>query len=259
MDIKNRPRIPIPDEDPYSVAGVSSSIIGVSEPFQQDRETREQIYAQSTSSRTRRVERPPKLPPRENLYGHDIPKVIEQSFPNFSNKLLPWNMLFNTTLLFQPDYDDIEDDYGRKPVIMNEEKRSKNEDKKKYGKLFKHSKCINFMANCFTWNDANEAFIWPQLVWYVLSFIDDPYYCGLRARVPNFVKMAKNSKVSTRGYATRPPPLQAPTYAATGYASSQSSQIYGHLPGNRPPIMYHARSFESGLGITMLHKNRNMM
>lgn len=44
------------------------------------------------------------------------------------------------------------------------------------------------------------------------------------------------------------PPNQA-TYAATGYASSQSSQIYGHLPGNRPPIMYHARSFESGLGI----------
>ncbi|KAF3424918.1 hypothetical protein E2986_07009 [Frieseomelitta varia] len=178
VDIKNRPRIPIPDEDPYSIAGVSSSI-GVSEAFQQDREAREQIYAQSTSSRQRRAERPPKLPPRENLYSHDIPK---------------------------PDYDDIEDDYARKPVITNEDKRSRNDDKKKY---------------------------------------DDPYYCGLRARVPNFVKMAKNSKVSTRGYAR--PPNQAPTYTATGYATSQSSQIYGHLPGNRPPIMYHARSFESGL------------
>ncbi|KZC06480.1 PREDICTED: uncharacterized protein LOC107194872 [Dufourea novaeangliae] len=176
VDIKNRPRIPIPDEDPYSVAGVSSSI-GVSEAFQQDRETRDQIYAQSTSCRQRRAERPPKLPPRENLYSHDIPK---------------------------PDYDDIEDDYARKPVIASEEKR-RHDDKKKY---------------------------------------DDPYYCGLRARVPNFVKMAKNSKVSTRGY-SRPP--QGPTYAAAGYASSQSSQIYGHLPGNRPPIMYHARSFESGL------------
>lgn len=87
-----------------------------------------------------------------------------------------------------------------------------------------------------------------------MSLTDDPYYCGLRARVPNFVKMAKNSKVSTRGY-TRPP-SQAPTYAATGYASSQSSQIYGHLPGNRPPIMYHARSFESGLGIIIyFYKN----
>lgn len=66
--------------------------------------------------------------------------------------------------------------------------------------------------------------------------------------------MAKNSKVSTRGYAR--PPNQAPTYTATGYATSQSSQIYGHLPGNRPPIMYHARSFESGLGIiTHFYKN----
>lgn len=75
VDIKNRPRIPIPDEDPYSIAGVSSSI-GVSESFQQDRDTRDQIYIQSTSSRQKRTERPPKLPPRENFYGHDIPKVI---------------------------------------------------------------------------------------------------------------------------------------------------------------------------------------
>lgn len=75
MDIKNRPRIPIPDEDPYSIAGVSSSI-GVSESFQQDRDIRDQIYIQSTNSRHKRTEKPPKLPPRENLYGHDIPKVI---------------------------------------------------------------------------------------------------------------------------------------------------------------------------------------
>lgn len=68
----------------------------------------------------------------------------------------------------------------------------------------------------------------------------------MRARVPNFVKMAKNSKISTRGYSR---PTQVPVYTGTGYANSQSSQIYGHL-GNRPPIMYHARSFESGLGIT---------
>lgn len=75
VDIKNRPRIPIPDEDPYSIAGVSSSI-GVSESFQQDRDTRDQIYIQSMNSRQKRTEKPPKLPPRENLYSHDIPKVI---------------------------------------------------------------------------------------------------------------------------------------------------------------------------------------
>ncbi|KAI4501087.1 hypothetical protein M0802_003890 [Mischocyttarus mexicanus] len=184
VDIKNRPRIPIPDEDPYSVAGVSSSV-GPSEIIQSDRDAREQIYMQSTSYQQRRAERPPKLPPRENLYGHDIPK---------------------------PDYDDIEDDYSRtiKPASMvNEEKRSKNDDRKKY---------------------------------------DDPYYCGLRARVPNFVKMARNGQskgVPPRGH-VRPQP--APSYAGSVYASSQSSQIYGHhVPANRPQIMYHARSFESGL------------
>lgn len=75
VDIKNRPRIPIPDEDPYSVAGVSSSVGGPSEIISGDRESREQIYIQSTSYQHRRTERPPKLPPRENLYGHGIPKV----------------------------------------------------------------------------------------------------------------------------------------------------------------------------------------
>jgi len=84
-----------------------------------------------------------------------------------------------------------------------------------------------------------------------MSILDDPYYCGLRARVPNFVKMAKNghSKVGLpppRGYPRTQP---APSYAGAAYASSQSSQIYGHLPAHRPPpIIYHARSFESGLG-----------
>lgn len=91
MDIKNRPRIPIPDEDPYSIAGVSSSI-GVSEAFQQDREAREQIYAQSTTSRQRRAERPPKLPPRENIYSHDIPKVI------ICTQFFIPPLLFNVTL-----------------------------------------------------------------------------------------------------------------------------------------------------------------
>lgn len=81
--------------------------------------------------------------------------------------------------------------------------------------------------------------------------LDDPYYCGLRARVPNFVKMARNGQsklgpAPPRGGHIRT--QHAPSYASAAYASSQSSQIYGHLPAHRPPIMYHARSFESGLG-----------
>ncbi|XP_015516432.1 uncharacterized protein LOC107221813 isoform X1 [Neodiprion lecontei] len=196
VDIKNRPRIPIPDEDPYSVAGISSSSSTTKERLQSagSRLEREQIYMQSTSYQHRRGERPPKLPPRENLYGHDIPK---------------------------PDYDDIEDDYASSirpsPVIKDDNKKSKKVDSKKY---------------------------------------DDPYYCGLRARVPNFVKMAKNGHAKTAvvplasnyGHVGRPQP--PPSYVGAGgyVSSSSSSQIYGHHgTPSRPPIMYHARSFESGL------------
>ncbi|KAK0082312.1 hypothetical protein PV325_010692 [Microctonus aethiopoides] len=186
VDIKNRPRIPIPDEDPYSIAGVASSS-GPSDIRESGRDTRqESIYGQSTNYH-RRAERPPKLPPRENLYGHDIPK---------------------------PDYDDIEDDYSPKlRAPVTDEKKSKKNDSKKY---------------------------------------DDPYYCGLRARVPNFVKMAKNNQAkipSSYGSIRPQQPSALSPYAGAGvYTNSQSSQIYAsHAPHKRPPIMYHARSFESGL------------
>ncbi|XP_034950123.1 uncharacterized protein exp [Chelonus insularis] len=184
VDIKNRPRIPIPDEDPYSVAGVASFSGPNDSRDVKDRP--ESIYGHSSSYvRPGRPEKPPKLPPRENVYVHDIPK---------------------------PDYDDIEDDYSanvRPSMLVTEEKKSRKTDNKKY---------------------------------------DDPYYCGLRARVPNFVKIAKNSqtKILSPYGLTRPQPVP-PSYAG-GYVSSQSSHIYAsHAPNKRPPIMYHARSFESGL------------
>lgn len=90
-----------------------------------------------------------------------------------------------------------------------------------------------------------------------ILFSDDPYYCGLRARVPNFVKMAKNGHSkhtvisSPYGHVR---PQQAPTYIATGYVHAHSGQIYGHhvpIPEKyqkKTSIMYHARSMESGLG-----------
>lgn len=80
MDIKNRPRIPIPDEDPYSIASSNvngSGSSGSSGGYGHNGHgvvaaTREQLMMQMG----RKGERPPKLPPRENGYGPaDIPKV----------------------------------------------------------------------------------------------------------------------------------------------------------------------------------------
>jgi hypothetical protein len=53
IDIRNRPRIPIPDEDPYSIAGSGSS------------------GSSGNGNRERARDKPPKLPPRDNsaIYG----------------------------------------------------------------------------------------------------------------------------------------------------------------------------------------------
>lgn len=77
IDIKNRPRIPIPDEDPYSVAGNGSGSSGSSgfAGASSVAATREQLLLQIQQHAQRRSEKPPKLPPRENMYPHDIPKV----------------------------------------------------------------------------------------------------------------------------------------------------------------------------------------
>ena len=84
VDIKNRPRIPIPDEDPYSEAGNSASSSGSSAGGSgsageggRDRvaATRDQLLIQTQQFGTRRSEKPPQLPPRDNVYHHDMPKV----------------------------------------------------------------------------------------------------------------------------------------------------------------------------------------
>ncbi|XP_017467142.1 PREDICTED: uncharacterized protein LOC108359689 isoform X2 [Rhagoletis zephyria] len=167
VDIKNRPRIPIPDEDPYSVAGNGSGGSSGSSGFgagsssghhqqQQQQQsaagmgiglhrenggvginggaavaghvaaTREQLLLQTQQLAHKRSEKPPKLPPRDNIYAHDI---------------IP-----------KPDYDDIDVDTR---IKLSRGKSDKGKDNNKY---------------------------------------DDPYYCGLRARVPNFVKSSKSSK-----------------------------------------------------------------
>ncbi|XP_052757760.1 uncharacterized protein LOC113518505 isoform X1 [Galleria mellonella] len=190
MDIKNRPRIPIPDEDPYSIASSNangSGSSGSSGGYGHNGHgvvaaTREQLMMQMGQ---RRGDKPPKLPPRENGYGPaDIPK---------------------------PDYDDIEVN-ERVPAQFQRGKSDKGKDNKKY---------------------------------------DDPYYCGLRARVPNFVK--------TNGAKVLPSMAERMTLKETPVPSKRYSVAHPH-PGpflpHMPPFahapmppaaLWHARSYESGI------------
>ncbi|XP_017782158.1 PREDICTED: uncharacterized protein LOC108566679 isoform X2 [Nicrophorus vespilloides] len=169
MDIKNRPRIPIPDEDPYSVAGNgsgSSGSSGFAGPGSVAA-TREQLLIQSQQHAQRRSEKPPKLPPRENMYPHDIPK---------------------------PDYDDHEEQGGRLKPFPTSRSKDKSKDSKKY---------------------------------------DDPYYCGLRARVPNFVAKSKSKDaVPSKRFSVsqQPPPIPV----------MHQHQLHQHP-------MWHTRSYESGI------------
>lgn len=128
VDIKNRPRIPIPDEDPYSIAGSGeansgSSGYGVSGSFveergrERDRErgtivaaTREQLIMQSQQFGQKRSEKPPKLPPRDNMYPHDLPMA---------------------------DYDNIDDENCIK-LLSRIGKSDKGKNKEKYGMF-----CVN--------------------------------------------------------------------------------------------------------------------
>lgn len=109
VDIKNRPRIPVPDEDPYSVAGNgsgssgSSGFVGTGSVAA----TREQLLLQTQQHAQRRSDKPPKLPPRENMYPHDIPK---------------------------PDYDDHEEEQPRMKPFQSSRGKEKTKDSKKYGK-----------------------------------------------------------------------------------------------------------------------------
>ncbi|CRK99486.1 CLUMA_CG012805, isoform A [Clunio marinus] len=141
IDIKNRPRIPIPDEDPYSEAAASSSggsgldASASTSEGNDERDisnivsaSREQALMQSQQVGNKRNEKPPKLPPRGNNYNQSM----------------------------RPDYDDVDDE--QRLIIFGQGKSDKGKNRGKY---------------------------------------DDPYYCGLRARVPNFAKA--NGKSSGSG------------------------------------------------------------
>ncbi|RZF34634.1 hypothetical protein LSTR_LSTR012716 [Laodelphax striatellus] len=190
VDIRNRPRIPIPDEDPYSIAGNGGGSSGSSGGGGGV------MQLPHGGQMMRRSDKPPKLPPRENGsngYPHDIPK---------------------------PDYDDIEEEENRignghgLKSFATSRGRDKTKDNKKY---------------------------------------DDPYYCGLRARVPNFVK-SKGKEMNGIGNGKMPPPPAHARYPVLPPAPN--SHIGIHSPQHHP-AMWHARSYDSGMDSELLDSPYN--
>uniref|UniRef100_A0A182NHY8 MH2 domain-containing protein n=1 Tax=Anopheles dirus TaxID=7168 RepID=A0A182NHY8_9DIPT len=201
VDIKNRPRIPIPDEDPYSVAGngggsSGSSGFGASGSGLVAASREHLLQPAQPMGGQRRSEKPPKLPPRDNLYAtHEIGK---------------------------PDYDDIEDENR---VKLPRGKSDKGKDNKKY---------------------------------------DDPYYCGLRARVPNFVKSSKSTKENNNNGPNAAvggsketvaskrlsiAHLQHPTSLQSLHQLHQMHPHHNLMAAHQhhQQLMWHARSYESGI------------
>lgn len=90
--------------------------------------TREQLLIQTQQLAQRRSEKPPKLPPRDNMYPHDIPKVNGV----FLSKL-NWFSHKNFYFFLQPDYDDIHDEDTRMKPFKGKSDKGKDHNKK-YGK-----------------------------------------------------------------------------------------------------------------------------
>lgn len=65
---------------------------------------------------------------------------------------------------------------------------------------------------------------------------DDPYYCGLRARVPNFVSKSKSKE-----------PVPYKRFSVSQQQHPQPLPIMHQHHVHQHP-MWHTRSFESGIG-----------
>ncbi|XP_050738535.1 uncharacterized protein LOC127009478 isoform X2 [Eriocheir sinensis] len=170
-NIRNRPRIPLPDEDPYSVAGSGAS---------------------SGSSVKDRKDKPPKLPPRDAPGG----------YPSRSNG--------------KAEYDALDENAFRKIHSRNNNNNNKAKDRK----------------------------------------YDDPYYCGLRARIPNFAQTkSKDKQEPLRAQYPVPahPMWHTRSYDSgmdSDFTDSAYSRIYGRLPlpnrGYLPPPPPHPRAMYVG-------------
>lgn len=82
---------------------------------------------------------------------------------------------------------------------------------------------------------------------FLFEMADDPYYCGLRARVSNFVKN-KNTKEPSKENGTE---IKMKMTPHLGY---QAALSHGHPMQTHQ--MWHSRSFDSGMGNYILPPNR---
>ncbi|CAG9863836.1 unnamed protein product [Phyllotreta striolata] len=201
VDIKNRPKIPVPDEDPYSVATTDSGHFGnyaVSVAA-----TREHLLMQSQ----RRNEKPPKLPPREgNLYPHEIPQPDYDDY--MSGRQLKVYGYTNKDKERPGDGQKRDEDpyyYRSRPAVDSLAQRRGD----KPPKLPPRERASGCDIPSPDYDDRSTTRNWLKP--FVSSRhkgkakganeekqYEDPYYCGLRARVPNFVAKLKGGEPSKR-------------------------------------------------------------
>jgi len=187
-DIRNRPRIPIPDEDPYSVAGSGSSgsshngnaIVSSSAANSSNMGSSSgngNGLSIGVKERRNGTDKPPKLPPRDNgIYGSNIPK---------------------------PDYDEIDENGYKAFATTRPSKEKLLSTDKKY---------------------------------------DDPYYCGLRARVSNFVK---NDRKGEKEPPVKESGTEIKMKMTPHVGTYQAALSHGHPMQTHQ--MWHSRSFDSGM------------
>lgn len=76
---------------------------------------------------------------------------------------------------------------------------------------------------------------------------EDPYYCGLRARVPNFAKSSKKNpkELGKRGLSH---PASMSNLLPQVRRAPPTMQNESRGQPDRNPALWHARSYESGIG-----------
>jgi hypothetical protein len=73
-----------------------------------------------------------------------------------------------------------------------------------------------------------------------IYFIDDPYYCGLRAHIPNFVKKKKEKPEATSSTQQKPPVPHPNQQAIRGHPQGKNHpQMTSH------PFWWHSRLYNS--------------